>query len=279
MYIRCWGARGSIPVSGRPYLKYGGDTTCMEIRLRSGTVLIIDAGTGIRRLGSLLVDEGVTEIYLLFTHSHWDHLLGFLFFKPLYRQNVNIHVYGCTFAQNSVQQLLKNAMDPPFFPVQLDNIQAHLSFHGSCREAFEIDRAKIHPVFLSHPNKGIGYKFVENNSTFAFLTDNELGFVHPGGLDFQSYVDFCKDVQLLIHDAEFTEAEYERTKTWGHSTYNDALKLALSADAGCFGLFHHNQDRTDAALDKIVDECQQTVKMKNRNLPCYALFPGWEMSL
>ena len=124
MIIRCWGARGSIPVSGKEFEKYGGDTTCIEIRTTDDEIVIVDAGTGIRRLGNRLKEEKSNHYHLIFTHSHWDHLLGFPFFKPIYFENTHIDVYGCRFAQRSIKNILANTMQPPFFPVKLDDIKA-----------------------------------------------------------------------------------------------------------------------------------------------------------
>lgn len=279
MIIRCWGARGSIPVSGKEYEKYGGDTTCIEIRTKDDAVVIVDAGTGIRRLGNRLIEEKTNHYHLIFTHSHWDHLLGFPFFKPIYLQDTHIDVYGCRFAQRSIKNILSNTMQPPFFPVKLDDIKAELDFHGACREPFSIQSLSVTPIFLSHPNRGVGYKFTEDDRTFVFLTDNELGYRHPGGLGCQDYLEFCQDTDLLIHDAEYAEDEYQRTKTWGHSTYKEALHLALNAKVKRFGLFHHNQDRTDAALDEIVEECRYIIEDKNMDLKCFAVYAGLEMIL
>ncbi len=279
MIIRCWGARGSIPVSGREYLKYGGDTTCIEIETNAGETVIIDAGSGIRRLGNKLIERNCRNINLLFTHSHWDHLLGFPFFKPIYSKGTKMTIYGCRFAQQSIERILSNTMTPPFFPVKLENIRAELSFRGACTEPFSIHSLSISPIFLSHPNRGIGYKVVEEDKSFVFLTDNELGYQHPGGRLFADYVQFANEADLLIHDAEFTGEEYKKTKTWGHSTYDDALLLAHDANVKQFGLFHHNQERSDQAIDDIVRSCRHTTKNRNSRMVCFAVYTGMEIHL
>mgnify|MGYP001306773039 CR=1 FL=1 len=139
MFIRCWGSRGSIPVSGREYLRYGGDTTCLEIRTRNDHVIIVDAGTGIRRLGNFLLQEKRYSYDLLFTHAHWDHLMGFPFFKPLYREEVEIRIQGCPFAQKFVETMLSRVMSPPNFPVRYGELTAHIVHEPVCPERFEID--------------------------------------------------------------------------------------------------------------------------------------------
>jgi len=281
MKIRFWGTRGSIPVSGEEFLKYGGSTTCVAIDTNDGEKIIIDAGTGIRKLGNMLMSrrENHHHYNILFTHSHWDHIMGFPFFKPIYHKDTSIKVFGCPFAQESVRQIISEAMEPPFFPIQCEDIRADIEFTRSCTTKFGIGGVEIIPVLLSHPNKGIGYKFVENGKSFVFLTDNELSFQHPGGLKFSEYVDFCKDADLLVHDAEYTEEEYEFTKTWGHSTYIDALNLAIAADVSMFVLWHHNQERTDADLNMIVEDCREKIKKASLKIECLAAREGQVIEL
>jgi ribonuclease BN (tRNA processing enzyme) len=137
----------------------------------------------------------------------------------------------------------------------------------------------MEPISLSHPNGGFGYKFHENGKTFVFLTDNELGFQHPEGKLPYEYVDFAKDADLLFHDAQYTDEEYEKTRGWGHSTYKQALKLALDAKVKKFGIFHHDPDRTDEQLDQIVENLQQTVREKGANLEVFAVTEGMEIDL
>jgi len=279
MIIRCWGARGSIPVSGDEYIKYGGDTTCLEIRTQDDEIMIIDAGSGIRRLGNRLVSEKRFQYTMLFTHAHWDHIMGFPFFMPIYSKKTRITMFGCPFAQASVKHMVSKIMAPPNFPVNFEDIKADIHYHEACETRFTINSMTIIPIPLSHPNQGVGYKFVENGKSFVFLTDNELKFTHPGGAGFEEYRDFSADSDLLIHDAEYTEEEYKKTRTWGHSVYKDALKLALEARVHKFGLFHHNQERSDEGIDKMLADCLKTVSHNNASLECFALHQGMEIEL
>jgi len=279
MIIRCWGARGSIPVSGQEYVKYGGDTTCMEIRTKNDGIIIIDTGSGIRNLGKKLLEEKRYNYNIIFTHAHWDHLLGFPFFKPVYVRGTSINMFGCPFAQKSIKKMIEKSMTPPYFPVNYKDVKVEITYGGACRDSLSIDSVFVTPIFLSHPNRGIGYKFVEDDKSFIFLTDNELTFKHPGGLNYRDYVKFCAHADLLIHDAEFTEKEYKKTKKWGHSVYKDALRLAFDAKAKQLGLFHHNQDRTDTAIEEIVQDCKQIIKNHKLNLECFAVFQGMEITL
>ena len=279
MKIRIWGSRGSIPVSGREYLKYGGDTTCVEIRSQSGDIIIIDAGTGIRRLGNLLADEKICNLNFLFTHAHWDHLMGFPFFKPLYFKRTAIRMHRCPFHNKFVEIILSKVMAPPNFPVKYSDITAQISYQEACPTSFEIGSLRVVPIAISHPNGGSGYKFIEDNKTFVFLTDNELGYIHPGGQTFEDYLKFVHGADLLIHDAEYTPKEYDTFIDWGHSVYTDALELARQAAVKKLGLFHLNQERTDKEMDNIVDDCRRRIAAAGSNLTCVGVAGDMEFQL
>jgi len=271
MVIQCHGSRGSVPVSGGAYLKYGGDTTCLEIRTKNDEIIIVDAGSGIRRLGNKLLNDQRHEYNLIFTHSHWDHILGFPFFKPIYDERTVINLMGCVSAQGDIRRLLSQTMEAPHFPVPFNNLKARFNYSNTCGFSFRIDSVEIFTINLSHPNLGLGYKFVEDGKAFVFLTDNELGHRHRGGGTFDDYADFSRNADLLIHDAEYTAEQYSKTKTWGHSTYREALNLALKAQVKHLGLFHHNQDREDAEEDRIVQECHEIIDKKKIDMGCFAL--------
>ncbi len=274
MIVRCWGARGSIPVSGKQYLRYGGNTTCIEIRTKNDHIIIIDAGSGIRELGNLLLSENRYEYTILLTHAHWDHIMGFPFFKPIYSHKTGINILGCPYAQASLKEILSRIMMPPNFPVNFDAISARISYQNTCADSYQVGSVTITPIALSHPNGGNGYKLEEDGKCFIFLTDNELGFRHEGGLDYQDYLNFSHGADLLIHDAEYTEEEYKKTKGWGHSVYKDALKLALNANVKKLGLFHHNQERVDDAVEIIVKECQKEIARYGADMECFAVSQG-----
>ena len=271
MFIKCWGSRGSISVSGKDYIKYGGDTTCIEIRPKTGEIIIIDAGTGIRRLGNKMIEENCFKYHFIFTHAHWDHIMGFPFFKPIHMEHTEIRMYRCPFASKFVETVLSKVMTAPYFPVRYAELRAKIDYEEACPNTFEIGSVTVTPISISHPNSGSGYKFIEDGKSFVFLTDNELGYIHPEGLPFESYRDFSAGADFLIHDAEYTPKEYEATKTWGHSTYTDALTLALDAGVKKLGLFHLNQDRTDKDMDDIVEKCRRQIDEKGHDLECFAV--------
>lgn len=279
MIIRCYGARGSIPVSGEEYIKYGGDTTCLEIRSKNNELIIVDAGTGIRRLGNKLLNEQRSEYNMIFTHSHMDHISGFPFFMPIYNEKTTINLIGCPTTQGNLKKILSKTMAPPLFPVPFETLKAKINFSVDCQISFRIDSIEIFPINLSHPNVGMGFKFVEDGKSFVFLTDNELGYRHRNGRDFEDYAVFSKGADLLIHDAEYTPDEYRTNKTWGHSTYVDALNLAIRSEVKRFGLFHHNQARTDARQDEIVQKCRDIIQTEKVDMECFALTQTTELML
>lgn len=279
MFIRFWGARGSIPVSGPQFIKYGGDTPCVEIRTKNGKIIIIDAGSGLRRLGNSLFSEQVFDYTMLFTHSHWDHIIGFPFFKPIYMAQTSIKIFQMPKYQGSFVKLLSNVMRPPHFPIHFDKLSASLSFVNLSRDIFEIDTMTVKTVPISHPNMGLGFRFEEAGKSFVFLTDNEITFRHRGGLDFDDYVRFTEGADLLVHDAEYEASDYVRTKAWGHTIYTDALRLAIKAGVKSFGLYHHNQDRPDSQIDEFVEDCRRICNDQAVNINCFAVYQDMELIL
>jgi phosphoribosyl 1,2-cyclic phosphodiesterase len=269
MIITCWGSRGSIPVSGKEYLKYGGDTTCLEIRTKSDHIIIVDAGTGIRRLGKKLIEEDRYEYHFIFTHAHWDHLMGFPFFGPLYFERAKFWMHRCPFHSKFVETMLSKVMAPPNFPVKYSDLKAKMVYEQACPQIFDIGSVSVTPIPLSHPNSGSGYKFIEDGKSFVFLTDNELGFSHPGAATYKNYVEFSEGTDLLIHDAEYTPEEYLTYIEWGHSRYTDVLDLTFRAGVNRLGLFHLNQERTDEDMDGIVAQCHRIINRKNYNIDCF----------
>jgi phosphoribosyl 1,2-cyclic phosphodiesterase len=270
MHITCWGSRGSIPVSGKEFVKYGGDTTCIEIRTKDDDIIVVDAGTGIRRLGNFLVEEKRYSYNLIFTHAHWDHMIGFTSFKPLFMDKTELTVYRCPFPEEYIENMLANLMKPPNFPVRYSDLRATIKYVDSCPETFWIGSVTVESIPLSHPDGGCGYKFSEGGRSFVFLTDNELGYPHPGGRTRDEYLEFCKDADLLFHDAEYTPEEYRIKKGWGHSLYTDVIDMAIDAGVKNLGLFHINSERSDDDMDRIVDSCRELIVKRNSGMKCFA---------
>jgi phosphoribosyl 1,2-cyclic phosphodiesterase len=287
MFIRCWGSRGSIPVSGPQFEKYGGDTTCMEVRSKKGDVLVIDAGSGLRNLGYALVKERAGRITMIFTHAHLDHLMGFPFFAPLFSSSTKLTVRGPRLNKDSFRDVMADFLGQPYFPVQLGDkdIRSKVTFDDVDTAPFSVGGFRITPIELSHPkNGGRGYRIEEGGTSFVFLTDNELGYIHGGGRSFEEYVEFAKDADLLIHDAEYTQKDYRRIlavseQPWGHSLFTDAVRLAIAAGVKRFGLFHHNQKRSDAQVDAMVKSARGMIRKHRSNIECFAVSDSFSLTL
>jgi ribonuclease BN (tRNA processing enzyme) len=217
------------------------------------------------------MDESQYYYNFIFTHAHWDHIMGLPFFRPLFIKKTKINVFRCPYSGTYTEKMITRILTPPNFPVKYSDLSAEFSYEKACPEQFQIGSVTVIPIHLSHPNGGRGYKFVEDGKSFIFLTDNELSFVHPKGLTLTDYAEFSSDADLLIHDAEFTPEEYERYIEWGHSSYADVLDLAFQANIKKLGLFHLNQGRTDDAMDDIVNICRKKISQKGFDFECVAV--------
>ncbi len=279
MHIRCWGSRGSLPVSGRQFNRYGGDTTCLEIRTKNGGVIVVDAGTGIRALGTKLARARVKRFDMLFTHAHLDHIMGFPFFNPVYQKGTHITVHGGNVPLPSYREVLQGVMCAPYFPVDLASVSARLHFRERGAAPFTVSGVTVRTIFLSHPNGGLGFRFEEGKSSFVFLTDNEPAFGHPGGRSFEEYADFSRDADLLIHDAEFSENDYPANRSFGHSLFSDAVMLGLKAGAKRLGMFHLNRERTDGQVDAMTRASCRIVKRNYGRMELFAVGNTFQITL
>lgn len=278
MKVRCWGARGSIPVSGPEFLRYGGDTSCLEVRSANDDLLILDAGTGIRALGCELARQGRLDATLLLSHYHWDHIQGLPFFKLLYNPQAALRLGGSRGARVELTRVLARALRPPLFPVPFDKVPARMENLRFEDDALWAGSLLVRRIAASHPNKGAGFRIEEGGASLVYLTDNELSLRHRGGLGFADYVDFCTGADLLIHDAEYLPEEYPQRRGWGHSHIEDVARLAREAGVAALGLFHHNQERSDTALDELVERCRGLLSRPG-DPSCVALFQGFRAEL
>ena len=279
MRIKVWGCRGSLPTPGSDTVRYGGNTTCLEIRLNDGTLIIADAGSGIRRLGTkLLAEEDLTELYLFVTHAHWDHLTGFPFFRPAYSSKNRIYVRGGPRVKRSLAKYLEHQMEPPFFPVPFKVMQAAFDFTSGDPKRTSIGSAEIIPIPLSHPGGGYGFKLIEDGRAFVFLPDNELDLAYENGLTKEDYVDLCRGAALLMHDAQYTDDEYASSKVgWGHSRLSSAVELGIRAKVERLGLFHHDPDHSDDDIDGFVVLCRNQVMQAGSKMECFGAQEGMEI--
>jgi phosphoribosyl 1,2-cyclic phosphodiesterase len=253
--INFWGVRGSIACPGSHTVRYGGNTPCVEMCV-GGKRLIFDGGTGLRVLGQSLLAEMPVEAYLFFTHSHWDHIQGFPFFSPAFIKGNRFHIYG-TVAPNgaTVEQRLRDQMLHPNFPVPLQIMGADLKFKDvQIGEKVEIDEIVVENAPLNHPGQAVGYRVNWRGYAAAYVTDTEH---FPNRLD-DNVLHLARNADVLIYDATYTDAEYysERSSKigWGHSTWQEAVKVAKAANVKTLVIFHHDPLHDDDFLDRVGEQ-------------------------
>ncbi len=281
MKVKFWGTRGSIPVPGKDTIIYGGNTTCIEITLESGRRIIIDAGTGIRSLGEHLANIGEElNIVILITHIHWDHIIGFPFFTPIFNPSTKIEVDGIHTCMKGIKHIFDYRLGDGFFPIKFNDLKAEISHLDKLRHGpVAIDGAVIDTIPLQHPQGGFGYRFREGSKSLAFITDNELTEDAWKGSRPGNFVRFCRDVDLLIHDAQYSPQEIGARKGWGHSDYSSAVDLALESNAGKLLLFHHDPSRNDEQVESFKVECDRLVNDKGSDLPVDAAIEETELKV
>jgi phosphoribosyl 1,2-cyclic phosphodiesterase len=255
---RIWGCRGSLASPGEATVRYGGNTSCVEIRTKSGCRLILDAGTGIKRLGNEL--GSCAAIHIVLTHLHLDHLEGLRFFDPLWREGVEVNIWGPRSPLYSLQERVARSFSPPLFPVDLADIPAKVTFHDVPEDEWEIEDLRLRAMAVTHPGSTVGYRVESNGSSLGFIPDHEpvrgldLASLEPEWISGHGLAD---GVDVLLHDCQFTESEYRERVGWGHSSVAHAVVFAQKADVGRLVLFHHDPDRSDAGVDRLVDRAQE----------------------
>ena len=256
-YVRCWGTRGSIPSPGADTVRHGGNTTSVEIA-DGDTRLIFDAGSGIRPLGVDVFEKGPNEIFIFLTHFHWDHIQGFPFFAPLYDPDDTIRVIGPKQKDIDVQNLFAGQMGPIYFPVPFSVVAAQMEFQHLNERGYEVGDISMEVIRVRHPSFVIGYRVKVGGKVVCFIPDNEIeGAMYETEPGFERrIVDFVGDADLLIHDSMYTDEEYPSRTGWGHSTFEQSLRLAKEGGVKELLFFHHDPTRTDDQLDAIVSRMQ-----------------------
>jgi len=253
MKVTIWGARGSFPNTMHAMSRYGGNTTCIEVKTDAGDTIILDAGTGIRELGKhLCATQDGGECAICFTHSHWDHVNGLISFTPLYSKEWHISIYGPRYVGNLWKKTFETLFNSSHFPLVWENIEQYNSLSEFCAgDSFNVGSAFIETCATNHPGGGVAYKITADGWTFFFSGDHEWGEVSSAKTD--ALQDFMHGVNVVLGDSHFTEDAYQTHKGWGHSTMNQWIDHALKADVHRLIFTHFHPDYTDNALEKCMD--------------------------
>jgi phosphoribosyl 1,2-cyclic phosphodiesterase len=280
MFIKFWGVHGSLPRPGPSTLKYGGNTACVEVRC-SSTLIILDAGTGIRELGEELArrrwEPGQNRPpitgHIFFSHLHWDHVQGFPFFDPIYQRGNEFHLYGGGMLDDTVRRIMSTQMCEPNFPVSLDCLPATLEFHRlNGRDLFRVGDVAVRVRKLNHPGGSLGFRLEYRGKVLVYATDTE----QMDGIDPEA-LELARDADLLIYDSMYAPEQYEGLwddiprQSWGHSTWEGAVELANAAKVKRIVLFHHGND------DRVVEDIEKHAR--ERFSAVLAAYEGLEIKL
>lgn len=266
MKIKLLVTRGSIPTPGKDTVKYGGNTTCIDLTLNSGEKIIIDAGSGMRILSEEILSKKINHINLFLTHSHWDHIQGFPFFIPIYIPNFSIKIFAASPTYDRLLDILKGQMQSLYYPVPFKQIGANIEFEKIRKKGITIDGVKISSILTNHPLETHAFKFEENGKTLVFMSDNELDHQDIAVVPYEKHLNFIKDSDVLIHDAQYEKKEMAKHKSWGHSSWEQTVDFAKEGGIKTLYLTHYDPYRKDKQIDKIVKKAQKlagkTLKVK-----------------
>jgi len=287
-----WGTRGSVPTPGPLTVRYGGNTPCVEVRTATaegaGRLVILDAGTGLRELGRSLVERSngaPLEAQLFLTHAHWDHIQGLPFFPPIFQAGNRFTIWGPRTLNGDIGRVIREQMSPMVFPVPFENLAARIEFQNVGERQASTDDYDVATFDVQHPGGAVAYKFASRGPgarSFVYVSDNELAanerYRSPDNWRDQ-LVEFIRGANVLVHDATYTKDEYAEHRGWGHSTYDEAVELAIDAGVETLVLFHHKPERTDDDLDACAAACRDTVRARGSRLRIVAAAEGMSLDV
>ncbi|HUZ15751.1 MAG TPA: MBL fold metallo-hydrolase [Gaiellaceae bacterium] len=247
MKVAIWGCRGTLPAPGPATVRYGGNTSCVAIETAEGRLVVLDCGSGIRPLGNALAADPPRELDILLTHMHLDHVAGLGFFAPLF-MDTTVRIWGPRLAGAPLAENVASYLSPPLFPIPFADIPARIEFTEVRDETWRIGDLSVTAAPVQHPGGALGYRLEEGGGTLAFIPDNELG------LDPDAGVGLATGVDVLFHDAQYTEAEYPAKAGWGHSSLPDFASFVRRTEPGRALMFHHDPEHDEGTLEAMRDE-------------------------
>lgn len=275
--VTFWGVRGSIPTPGAGTVRYGGNTSCVEVRV-GRQIIILDAGTGLRPLGrELLAESGghPLNLTLLLTHTHWDHIQGLPFFGPIYNSRCRLKIWGCEGARKGLTGILTGQMESTYFPVSFGTLPSNIEIHELKKFDFKIGSIRVKAMRANHPGVCVGYKLFTPHGTIAYFPDNES---RVGGPD-RGMIEFLRDTDVLILDSQYDSTEYKQHAGWGHGCVDDSVELALRANVKRLCLFHHEPDHSDKQMDALLNHARKLVTKQKAKLRVDAAREGMVIEL
>lgn len=293
--LRFWGVRGSIPTPGPTTVRYGGNTSCVEVRA-DGQIIILDAGTGLRLLGRELMaefDSQALQLTLLLTHTHWDHISGLPFFLPVYKPQNQLHILGFEGVRHSLENVLTSQMESPFFPIGLREVPANVRIEELKDRNFTVGPVRVQAGSANHPGICVGYRLFTSGGSVAFFPDNEPhDNIHsaparpgePGATgsarsESQKMLEFLRGTDVLIMDTQYDREEYQQHIGWGHGCLDDVVALALEAEVKRLFLFHHDPNHDDAKIEQMVAHARHLVAARKGTLIVDAACEGATVDL
>jgi ribonuclease BN (tRNA processing enzyme) len=253
-----WGTRGSLPSPRPGTTRYGGNTSCVEVRTGDGSVVLLDAGSGIHRLADF--GAGTTRVDVLLTHLHMDHILGLGFFGALFQPDLEVHIWGPPSTTLELKARLSRYLSPPLFPVRLTDLPCKLFLHDAPRGTFDLPGASVTADLVCHPGPTLGYRLEADGATLTYIPDHEPALGDTAFLsstDWTSGFSLMTGVDLLIHDSQYTDEEYPAHVGWGHSTISQTMALAEAAGVGTLAPFHHDPGHNDVQLDRLFSSAME----------------------
>jgi phosphoribosyl 1,2-cyclic phosphodiesterase len=292
LFVKFWGTRGSIPTPGRRTARYGGNTSCLEVRSER-SLFVCDGGTGVRELGIDLqrrFGKKPITAHLFFSHSHWDHIQGFPFFAPAYVPTNTLHLYSPSKKSRRIHDLLSGQMRSTYFPVRFGDLGGNLVADHLEKGEREIEGVRVSTFEQVHPGGSLAFRFEHQGRKVVYATDSEIDqLIIPGKAAAPSrhrlrrlpkaLIDFCRDADLLICDAQYTDEEYPAKIGWGHPRASTVVDLAVQAEAKQLALSHHDPMHSDADLEAKVDACSERARKHNPSLVVFGAREGIELKL